>query len=71
MTVSFFGHRKICGNEEIKRKLKEILQKLIAENGATNFYVGNNGEYDTIVRKTLKELKKDYPQINYADVLSY
>ncbi len=71
MTVSFFGHRKICGNEEIKRKLKEILQKLIAENGATNFYVGNNGEYDTIVRKTLKELKKDYPQINYAVVLSY
>lgn len=71
MTVSFFGHRKICGNEEIKRKLKEILQKLIAENGATNFYVGNNGEYDAIVRKTLKELKKDYPQINYAVVLSY
>lgn len=35
------------------------------------FYVGNQGRYDAIVRSVLRELKKEYPQINYAVVLAY
>ena len=35
------------------------------------FYVGNQGQFDTIVRGVLRELKKEYPQINYAVVLAY
>lgn len=35
------------------------------------FYVGNHGQYDAIVRSMLRELKKEYPQINYAVVLAY
>ena len=35
------------------------------------FYVGNHGQYDAIARKVLRELMKEYPQINYAVVLAY
>ena len=35
------------------------------------FYVGNQGQFDAIVRSVLREVKKEYPQINYAVVLAY
>ena len=35
------------------------------------FYVGNQGRFDAIVRGVLRELKKEYPQINYVVVLAY
>ena len=35
------------------------------------FYVGNQGQFDAIVRNVLRGLKMDYPSINYAVVLAY
>ena len=35
------------------------------------FYVGNHGNFDAIVRSTLKDLQRVYPQIQYAVVLAY
>lgn len=35
------------------------------------FYVGNQGRFDAIVRSVLRELKQEFPQINYAVVLAY
>ena len=35
------------------------------------FYVGNQGQFDAIVRNVLRVLKMDYPSINYAVVLAY
>ena len=35
------------------------------------FYVGNQGRFDAIVRGVLRDLKNEYPQINYAVVLAY
>ena len=35
------------------------------------FYVGNQGNYDFLVRKILRELKTEYPFIRYAVVLAY
>ena len=34
------------------------------------FYVGNNGNFDSMVRRVLKNLKTQYPQMYYAVVLS-
>ena len=66
---TFFGHRD-CP-DIIKPKLKEILIKLISSQGVDMFYVGNQGQFDAIVRSVLRELKAEYPQINYAVVLAY
>lgn len=66
---TFFGHRD-CP-EMIKPKLREVLIDLINNHGVDMFYVGHQGQFDAIVRSTLRELKKEYPQINYVVVLAY
>ena len=68
-TCTLFGHRE-CP-DSIKVKLREVLIDLIANNDVDMFYVGNHGRFDSIVRGVLRELKKEYPQINYAVVLAY
>ena len=66
---TFFGHRD-CP-ETIKPKLRTVLVDLITNHGVDMFYVGNQGQYDAIVRSVLREIKNEYPQINYAVVLAY
>ena len=66
---TFFGHRD-CP-ETIKPRLREVLIDLITNKGVDTFYVGNQGRFDVIVRGVLWELKKEYPQIDYAVVLAY
>ena len=66
---TFFGHRD-CP-DTVKPKLREVLADLITNQGVDTFYVGHQGQFDTIVRATLRELKAVYPHINYAVVLAY
>ena len=69
MTCTFFGHRKIFS--EIQPKLESTLVYLIENKCADTFYIGNQGDFDYIVRKTLKSLKVIYPHIKYYVVLAY
>lgn len=62
--VTFFGHRDTL--REIQPKLEALLVNLIENYGADTFYVGNQGNFDYIVAKTLKGLKRNYPHINYS-----
>ena len=66
---TFFGHRD-CP-ETIRPKLRSTLKDLITECNVDMFYVGNQGRFDAIVRSVLREMKKEYPHINYAVVLAY
>jgi len=68
-TCCFFGHRKVTHN--IRPKLTTVIEKLITEDGVTDFYVGHQGQFDSIVYSVLKELKARYPQIRYTVVLAY
>lgn len=69
LKCTFFGHSNT--SKEIQTKLEEVLVDLIENYNVDTFYVGNQGNFDFIVRKTLKKLKLDYPYINYAVVLAY
>lgn len=69
LVCSFFGHRD-CP-DSIKTKLREVLLDLITNHGVEMFYIGNQGRFDAIVRRVLRELKEDYSQINFAVVLAY
>ena len=69
MICTFFGHRDTP--QEIELYLKPILIDLIENKNINTFYVGNQGNFDKIVRKTLHQLKTDYPYINYTIVLAY
>lgn len=68
-SCTFFGHRE-CP-DSVKVKLREVLIALITNHDVNMFFVGNQGQFDAIVRSVLRELKKEYPDINYAVVLAY
>ena len=68
MAVTFFGHQDTPN--EIEPSLRTTLVDLIENHGATEFYVGNNGKFDTMVRRQLEELFQVYP-ITYSVVLAY
>ena len=68
MTVTFFGHKDTP--KEIEPTLRTTLIDLIENHGATEFYVGNNGNFDTMVRRQLENLSQTYP-ITYNVVLAY
>ena len=68
MTVTFFGHKDTPKN--IEPTLRTTLVDLIENQGASVFYVGNNGNFDTMVRRQLENLSQTYP-ITYNIVLAY
>ena len=68
MTVTFFGHKDTP--KEIEPTLRTTLVDLIENHDATEFYVGNNGNFDTMVRRQLENLSQTYP-ITYNIVLAY
>lgn len=65
---TFFGHRQ-CP-DIIKQHLRMVLLELI-DRGVDLFYVGNQGQFDAMVRHVLRELSQQYPNIRYAVVLAY
>ena len=56
---------------DIREKLTAIIEKLITEVDVTEFYVGHQGQFDSMVYSVLKELKTKYPHIRYTVVLAY
>ena len=66
---TFFGHRD-CP-ETIKPKIRTAVIDLIENHGVTMFYVGNQGNFDRLVRSVLKEVTTAYPEVGYAVVLAY
>lgn len=69
MICTFFGHRYF--DETYIPKLKQTIENLIINKNVNKFYVGNNGQYDAVVEKLLKEFEKKYPHIKYYIVLAY
>ena len=68
MICTFFGHKDTP--KEIEPTLKSTLIDLIENKNVTVFYVGNNGNFDTMVRRQLEGLSHTYP-ITYSVVLAY
>ena len=68
MVCTFFGHKDTP--KEIEPTLRSTLINLIENKNVTVFYVGNNGNFDTIVRRQLEHLSQTYP-ITYNVVLAY
>ena len=68
MICTFFGHRNTPATTE--KLLCKILTDLIEHQGADEFYVGNQGNFDAMVRRQLEILSKEY-NITYSVVLAY
>ena len=71
MTVTFCGHAQIISqSEKIEKWLYDVTQKLI-EQGATTFYLGGYGAFDSLAASVLRKQKKQYPQVELILVLAY
>ena len=68
MVCTFFGHKDTP--KEIEPTLRSTLIDLIENKNVTVFYVGNNGNFDTMVRRQLEDLSQLY-SITYSVVLAY
>lgn len=67
-TCTFFGHRDTPN--EIVPCIRRTLIDLIENENADLFYVGNNGNFDSLVLHQLEDLSKIYA-IKYYITLSY
>ncbi len=69
MTCTFFGHRSAPSS--IEGIIRATIERLILDKGVTRFYVGNNGNFDSMVYRQLKRLNAEHPHIRYYVVLAY
>lgn len=69
MICTFFGH-KDCPFS-IKESVKTEIRNLIEHYKVNEFYIGNQGNFDSLCVSALKELQTEYPFIKYSVVLAY
>ena len=65
---TFFGHRDCYGLD--MAVLKCAIEKRIRK-GVDTFYVGHQGQFDSMVLHCLRALKAEYPHIRFSVVLAY
>lgn len=68
LICTFFGHRDTP--DIVKPLLREVLLDLIENQGVKQFYVGDQGNFDAMVRNLLAELERSH-RILYDVVLAY
>ena len=68
-SCTFYGHHD-C-SEAIMPELEEVIIDLIEKNDIHEFYVGNHGAFDRMVRNALQKLMRQYPSVRYSVVLAY
>ena len=60
---SFFGHRDTPQTEELKEKVREIVERLIIEEGVDTFLFGSRSKFDELCHMVVTEFKEKYPHI--------
>ena len=66
---TFFGHGD-CPETKYSNILQAI-QNLITEKNIITFYVGTQGNFDSLVYRALCNLRADFPKIRIYRVLAY
>ena len=67
MICTFFGHSNAASG--IREKTKSTIEELLTQ-GVSQFYVGNNGNFDYIVQSILSELIESGKNIDFTVVIS-
>ena len=60
---SFFGHRKIEITEEVKQKVKKVIEDFIVNHNVLTFLFGSRSDFDYLCHLVVTELKEKYPNI--------
>ena len=62
-TCCFIGHREINESEELKKQLREVIEKLIGEEKVYTFLFGSKSRFDSLCLELVTETKEKYPHI--------
>ena len=71
MTITFCGHSNCLFSDEEKGKLKQNLIKEITKNPTCKFYLGGYGDFDSLCLRTLRELRKEFQDIELIFITPY
>ena len=71
MIFTFCGHSNCLFSNEEKEKLKQLLIKEIRKNPTCKFYLGGYGDFDSLCLRTLRELKKEFQDIELIFITPY
>ena len=71
MIITFCGHSNNLFSDEEKEKLKQLLIKEIRKNPTCKFYLGGYGDFDSLCLRTLRELKKEFQDIELIFITPY
>ena len=63
MIITFCGHSDFLFSDDVKQQLKNILLSDIIKNPTCKFYLGGYGDFDSLCLRTLRELKKEFQDI--------
>ena len=67
--VSFIGHREIDRFRFVEEQLDKVIGELLRTKEYVEFYVGKNGEFDTMVGSAVKRAQKAYGTANSSLIL--
>ena len=60
---SFFGHRKIDMNNDLKQRVKDCVEDLIVKCNVKTFLFGSKSNFNDLCHLVVSELKEKYPHI--------
>ena len=67
--VSFIGHRRVDDFYFVEKQLDDIVCELIRTKEFVEFYVGKNGDFDTMVASAIKRAQKRFGKDNNSLIL--
>ena len=65
----FIGHRD--ASSELLPAVRAAAERLIREEGVTDFYVGSRGNFDRLAAAAVRGLRESYPDVRLYLVLAY
>ena len=68
---SFAGHSRLSAKESLYEKLLPTIEALITNDGITEFWAGNYGDFDRLSASAVRTLKEKYPEIRLVLVVPY
>ena len=71
MIVSFIGHARITGHNEIKAEIKRQLEIILQKYKDVSCYLGGYGEFDMLAASACRELKKELGGIELVYISPY
>lgn len=71
MIITFCGHSDFLFSDDVKQQLKNILVSEIRKNPTCKFYLGGYGDFDSFCLRSLRELKKEFQDIELIFITPY